>query len=47
MYPLPKHMKQITITNETTSVDLHIRMQYSNVVTNVVVTTKNDDHMGM
>jgi len=47
MYPLPKLMKQITTTKETTSIDLHIRVQYSTDGTNVVVATKNDNHKGM
>ncbi len=42
MYPLPKHMKQSTTTNEIASTNLHIRMQYSTNATNIVTSTKND-----
>jgi hypothetical protein len=35
-------MKQTNKTNETTLVDLHIKVQYSTDATNVVVATKND-----
>lgn len=42
MYPLPKHMKQSTTTNEIASTNLHIRMQYSTNATNIVTSTKNE-----
>ncbi len=42
MYPLPKHMKQITTTNELASTNLHIRVQYSTNATNIVALKKND-----